>query len=363
MNFEKLDFNPEKRQEEWKEEVFKYFKGEMHAHSLYSNRQEMGGGKEGMVHSDERLLSYAEKLGLDFLCFSEHSSNPEDPKKLEENDPICESILKQQEKIREINEKDIYDLTAYQSVEANIMFDENGKAIVDMPDSVLSQLDLVVASRHKIDDKFEPEKIKESFLAATQNENVDIIGHPYRYIEFYENDWRYFKKYNQNKELGEELQEMENNSDWDSIKQIIGKNEPTTDKLREYNLLFNNLKEDYWNNWGEVLKSMEDNNKCFEINLSSFDPNKEYFKTLLKKTTEYKNLNYSIAYDFHNLGQLDKYKTNHKVEGVKNPARAKGASRLLDLIELLKELNISPDRIINSSEDNFKKFINSKRNN
>ena len=361
MNFETPNLNIENKEEEWKEKVFKYFKGEMHAHSLYSNRKEMGGGKESMVHSDERLLSYAEKLGLDFLCFSEHSSDPEAPKKLEENHPICQSLLKQQERIEEINESGKYDLTAYQSVEANIMFDDENKAIIDVPDSVLSKLDLVVASKHKIAGSKDPEMIKQSLLAASQNENVDIIGHPYRYIEFYENDWRYFKKYYKDKEISKELQELEDKSDWDSIKQIIGKKEATTDKLKEYNNLFSNLKENYWQSWDEVLSNMEKNNTCFEINLSSFDPSKEYFKTLLKKTTEYKNLNYSIAFDFHHLGQLDNYKNKAELAGVKNPARAKGINRLLELIDLFKELNIDSSSIINSSEENMKQFINSRK--
>jgi len=361
MNFEKPNIIPERNREDWKEEGFKYFKGELHTHSTYSNRQEMGGGKEDMVHSETRLLSYAEKLGLDFLYFSEHSSDPGNPQELEEDHPICQSLLKQQEKINEINKSNKYKIKAYQAVEANMLFNNEEKAVIDVPNSILNKMDLVVASRHRTNLPTTPENIKKIFLAAANNKEVDIIGHPYRYIEFYENDWRYFKKCFKNKEIGPKLQELEDKGDWDSIKQIIGKNEIKDEKMREYNALFNNLKKDYWDAWSEILQTMEDNNKGFEINLSSFDPNKEYFRTLLKKTTDYKKLKYSIVFDFHNFDQLERYDVknnkNNNPEGIKNPARSKGVSRLLELIDLLKELKIGPERIINSSQENMEKFL------
>ena len=366
MNLEKaLNIeSKDKKAETWLERVRKYYRGDFHSHSLRSSRTDIDGSKEKMVHSDSRLIQYANKLGFDFLSFSEHSSNPGNPKKLSPEHPICQSLLNQKARVEEINNSEKYKTKAYSAVEANIFFD-NDEAVIDVPNSVLSQLDLVVASRHSISDKLEPKKIKESFLMAVNNPEVDIIGHPYRGIEFYENDWNYFKKYyRQDDKIGAELESLEKNKDWNKIKQIIGKKEVEDESVRNYKTLFDNLKNEYWDVWEEILKAMEKNGKCFEINLSSFNPGKEYYITLLNKAAKYQGLNFSITFDFHNLGQLDSYDNKNFVSEVpsdiKNPARAKGVQRMLQLIDLLESNNISSDRIVNSSVLNLEKFMNSR---
>ena len=61
--------------------------------------------------------------------------------------------------------------------EANIL-DENGS--VDLPDSVLAEMDLVIASIHPPCYKGAKTKkdIKNAYLAAMENPHIDIIGHP-----------------------------------------------------------------------------------------------------------------------------------------------------------------------------------------
>ena len=61
--------------------------------------------------------------------------------------------------------------------EANIL-DENGS--VDLPDSVLAEMDLVIASSHPPCDKGAQTKmdITNAYLAAMENPHIDIIGHP-----------------------------------------------------------------------------------------------------------------------------------------------------------------------------------------
>lgn len=366
MNFETgPNIETQTKEETWLERVRKYYQGDFHAHSLRSSREEIDGSRERMVHGDSRLMQYADKLGLDFVFFSEHSSSPGNPKKLSPDHPICQSLLDQKERVDDINKSGKYRPKAFSAVEANIFFDNN-KPTVDVPDSVLSQLDLVIASRHAIADKLEPKKIKESFLGAINNSQVDIIGHPYRGIEFYENDWNYFKKYyRQDKEISEELEALEKNKEWDKIKQIIGKKEADDEGMANYHLMFTSLKSEYWDAWEDILQAMEEKGKCFELNLSSFNPGKEFYKTLLSKAAKYKNLNFSITYDFHNLGQLDNYDNkdydNDVPDDIKNPARGKGVQRLLQLITLLESNNIGTDRIVNSSVENLEKFINTNR--
>ena len=61
--------------------------------------------------------------------------------------------------------------------EANIL-DENGS--VDLPDSVLAEMDLVIASIHPPCSKGAKTKkdITNAYLAAMENPHIDIIGHP-----------------------------------------------------------------------------------------------------------------------------------------------------------------------------------------
>lgn len=366
MNFEKQlkPDNKNNEKEGWLAKLREYYQGDYHAHTHSSSREELDGGKEGMVHSEIRLLQYAEKLGFDFIFFSEHSSDPGNPKRLSEDHPICQSLLAEKDRLAEINQTAKHQPQAYSAVEANIFFNE-GEATVDVPDSVLVQLDLVVASRHVIADKLEPKKIKESMLAAINNPHVDVIGHPYRSIELYEHDWNYFKKYYRKDEaISQELEALEKSNDWGKIKMIIGKTQPEGEAMKKYSQLFKALKKEYFDAWDDILAAMEVKGTAFEINLSSFRPDKEYYQTLLKKTTKYSKLNYSITFDFHHLGQLDSYDNRNyqaeKPSEIKHPARAKGAQRILELIALLEENGIGKDRIINSSLANLNKFLSAR---
>ncbi len=233
--------------------------------------------------------------------------------------------------------------------------------MIDLPEEVLAKLDLVIASRHAIANQYEPAKIKESLLAAIDNPAVDIIGHPYRHIEFYEHDWRYFKKYWQNKDKDkcQRLLELERAEDWNSIKKIIGKLPPDGDKeIEKFALDFRNLKRDYWQAWEEILSAMEKKGKAFEINLSTFLPQKEFYCTLLAKAARYKKLKFSIAYDFHTLDQGQSQDKTPDVPEVKNPGRAGRIQRLLDLIKLLEKFNIDKSRLVNSSAESLNNFIN-----
>ena len=352
------------RNPEWLKKVREYYGGEVHSHSRWSDRGEVeGGGKERTVHNETRLLEYADKLGLDFVVFSEHASDPGDPVKLPESHPICQSLLKGKQRINDINSSDKYSAQAFSAAEASIFFDKNGDAVIDLPDSVLFKLDLVIASRHAIAEEKEPSKIKESLLVAIDNPEIDVIGHPYRNIEFYEHDWNYFKEYwRKDAAMKQELEGMERDKKGDEKKQIIGKDQlGNNERIKELNGKFSELKEEYWQGWEEVLKAMEEKGKAFEINLNAFDPNEEFYRSLLERAVKHKDLNFSITYDFHSLSQLDSFDNKgslaEKPDGIKNPARAKGAQRLLDLINLLEKVGVDNKRIINSSRERLEQFI------
>lgn len=350
--------NAEKENDlEWLEKIRKYYAGEMHSHSKKSNRSEIGGSEDGDLYNYNSLMRYADKLGLDFVVFSEHASSPGKPELLEEKSLICASLEAQQNDIDEINNSNKYSPIAFSAVEASIFFDKDNKAILDVPDSVLAKLDLVIASRHSISEQLEPDKIKESLLMAIRNPEVDIIGHPYRGIEFYNNDWNYFKKYfRKDPVINEELKKMDEEKDWDKIKQIIGKTELSDDaRAGELHEMFSNLKGKYWEMWDEVLDEMETRGKIFEINLNVISPNKEFYRSLLEKAAQRKDLMFSIAYDFHNLSQREGFEKDGK-KRLKD-GRDKAVRRLLELADLLEELDIHPRRVVNSSLDNLREFI------
>ena len=352
-----------KHKEEWLKKIQKYCRGEIHSHSKWSNRGVEGGGKEDTIHSEDRLLQYADKLGLDFVVFSEHASNPGSPVELSESHPICQSLLEEKQRIEKINLSGRHSAKAFSAAETSIFFNEDGEAVVDLPENILSKLDIIIASRHAIADQLEPAKIEASILAVIDNPEIDIIGHPYRNIEFYEHDWNYFKKYwKKDPNISQELQALEDGENWDKIKQIIGKEQLGDDaRIKELSEMFSSLKGEYWQSWENILKAMEEKGKAFEINLNIFNPSKEFYRSLLKKASKYQDLNFSITFDFHNLKQLselnDKDGVAEKPEGVTNSGRAKGVQRLLDLVSLLEELGVDKNRIINSSKERLEKFI------
>jgi len=175
INFEVI--NKEKEAPVWLKKVRAYYAGETHAHSKWSDRRHIeGGGIEKNVHNEERVLEYAEKLGLAFVFFSEHASNPGQPRRLSEQHPICQSLLEEKQRIDEINLSGKYKPRAFLAVEASIFFDENNKPAIDVPTDILAKVDLVIASRHAIAEQREPAKIKESLSAAIDNPEVDIIA-------------------------------------------------------------------------------------------------------------------------------------------------------------------------------------------
>ncbi|RLC36743.1 hypothetical protein DRH27_04785 [Candidatus Falkowbacteria bacterium] len=355
----------------WQERINKYFRGEMHTHSVLSDEynREAGLDNKEKAHRIERVLDFYAKQGLEFAVITEHGSDPGNPRQLKADDHICRLLLEQAEELAARKETSEKGIEAYSSVEASIFFDQDGQAVLDLPPEVLGKMDVVIASRHVIDRQRESEAIKASFLTAINNPDVDIIGHPNRHIEFYPHDWAYFKKYwREDKDLSGALEKMETEKDWDSIKKIIGKKdvEDSDDNfIQDSREKFISLESDYWRMWEEVLGAMEKKGKVFEINLNSFVPSKNFYQLLLAQAARLPNLKFSVSYDFHNLGQLknikDKDLQSEEIVGVKSPERNKAYRLLLDLCDLLEANQIGPDRIINSSKENFIKFLNNKK--
>ena len=132
-------------------------KGDLQMHTKWS---------DGSNTIEEMALA-AKKLGYQYICITDHTgklaiANALDEKRLHE----------QRKEIEKLNKK-LRGIAVLQGAEVNITDDGS----LDMPDKVLKELDIVVASIHS-GFKNPKEKITKRMLKAMENENVDIIAHP-----------------------------------------------------------------------------------------------------------------------------------------------------------------------------------------
>ncbi len=131
-------------------------KGDLHVHTNWSDGTE----------SIETMSNAAQNLGYKYIAITDHIGNLKIANSLDEK-----RILKQIKEIEKINKKS--GIRILTGAEVNIR--EDGK--LDMSDSILKKLDVVVASIHS-GFKNPKEKIMGRLISAAENSNVDIIGHP-----------------------------------------------------------------------------------------------------------------------------------------------------------------------------------------
>ncbi len=110
----------------------------------------------------------AKKLGHEFICITDHVG-----KTLKIANSLDEKRVKKQGKEIEKANKSLKSIPILQGAEVNIMDD----GTLDMKDSVLKELDIVLASIHS-GFKNPKEKLTKRIIAAMENEHVDIIAHP-----------------------------------------------------------------------------------------------------------------------------------------------------------------------------------------
>jgi DNA polymerase (family X) len=160
-------------------DVLHFWQGDLHTHSRVSTRAEFGYTES--MYDLEEILAYYDKLGLAFVAITDHSSKPACPAVQAVSSPICQSLLENARRITSSNQQRQGGIVALAGVEANLLFDAANHPQLDLPDEVLGQLDLVIASRHGIAREKEPPAIKESLLFAIRHPLVDVIGHLDRY--------------------------------------------------------------------------------------------------------------------------------------------------------------------------------------
>ena len=132
-------------------------KGDLQMHTKWSDGN----------NTIEEMAIAAKKIGHDYICITDHTGKLAIAHALDEK-----RITEQRKEIEKVNKK-LKGITVLQGVEVNITDDGS----LDMPDKVLKQLEIVVASIHS-GFKNPKEKITKRMIKAMENENVDIIAHP-----------------------------------------------------------------------------------------------------------------------------------------------------------------------------------------
>jgi len=132
-------------------------RGELHAHSDWS---------DGKV-SIEEMCSAALERGLSYLAITDHSRSLNIAGGLS-----IEDLKKQREEINRVQRRMGDKLKIFQGAEVEILR-EGG---LDYPDSVLAELDIVIASLH-MGLRQPREEVTARILGAIENPYVDMIGH------------------------------------------------------------------------------------------------------------------------------------------------------------------------------------------
>ncbi|HEC79208.1 MAG TPA: DNA polymerase/3'-5' exonuclease PolX [candidate division WOR-3 bacterium] len=129
-------------------------KGDLQMHSTYSDSSA----------TIKELAQYAEALGYEYILITDHSQSAKYANGLDQK-----RLFRQWKEIDRLN-KELKRLRILKGAEVDILKDGG----LDYPDTILKELDLVVASIHQGFKK----NVTERICAAMENPYVDIIGHP-----------------------------------------------------------------------------------------------------------------------------------------------------------------------------------------
>ncbi len=132
-------------------------RGEVHMHTVET---------DGRCTIDE-MAQAAKERGYRYIAITDHSKNLAFANGLD--DPRAEQHIR---RIRAANEQ-IEGITILAGIEVDIL----GDGELDLSDSVLEQMDVVVASVHSLFSQ-EPQQMTDRLLRAISNPNVSFLGHP-----------------------------------------------------------------------------------------------------------------------------------------------------------------------------------------
>ena len=132
-------------------------KGDLHIHTDWSDGH----------NSIEEMALAAKKLGYQYIAITDHSGGRGITHGLD-----IERLRKQIEEIKKVNEhRD--GIQVFSGIEVDIRADGS----LDLPHTILAELDIVIAAVHSAMNQNE-EKMTRRVLSAVDNPDVDIIAHP-----------------------------------------------------------------------------------------------------------------------------------------------------------------------------------------
>jgi len=132
-------------------------KGDFHVHTKWSDGHD----------SIEDMVKAARALGYKYIAITDHSVGRGIAKGLN-----GERLRQQIEEIKQLNQK-LGDFRILTGIEVDIRAD----GTIDLPDALLSELDVVIAAIHSAMTQSE-EQITRRLINAIENPHVDIIAHP-----------------------------------------------------------------------------------------------------------------------------------------------------------------------------------------
>jgi DNA polymerase (family 10) len=135
----------------------KDIQGDVHMHTVET---------DGRCTIEEMALAARER-GYQYMAITDHSKNLAFANGLDDK-----RALEHIHRIREASEK-IEGIKIFAGVEVDILTDGD----LDLSDSVLAEMDIVIASVHSQFNQ-EPAKMTDRLLKAIENPNTSLIGHP-----------------------------------------------------------------------------------------------------------------------------------------------------------------------------------------
>jgi len=166
-----------------KELLDRYMAGDSHEHTVFSNPE----SRHEADYTFEQVFNYVKKEmnegenHMEFVVFAEHPSDAGNPELV---DGLA--LLEHQKQIHEFSTQQELGPKLISGVETSII---SADGQVDVPGEVLSQMDFVIASKHDLRKVFpesggnpSAEQLTAMYLGLMDNLNIDVIGHPNRYV-------------------------------------------------------------------------------------------------------------------------------------------------------------------------------------
>jgi len=132
-------------------------RGDVHMHTIETDGR----------NTIEQMAAAAEEYGYKYIAITDHSKNLAFANGLDD-----ERAVQHIQRIRAVNDM-VGELTILAGIEVDILAD----GTLDLSDSVLEQMDIVIASVHSHFNQ-SPSEMTDRLLKAVENPNTSLIGHP-----------------------------------------------------------------------------------------------------------------------------------------------------------------------------------------